>query len=92
VDYVSDIVIEGFSGAITASTRYLLAQLDASALAKSEAGPLIEVDLELATPHMVWKPELGGTEKGSVQALVQGWLVAFLEVRARSLCAKRVRV
>jgi hypothetical protein len=41
------------------------------------------VDLELATPHMVWKPELGGPGKGSVQALVQRWLVAFLEVCAR---------
>jgi hypothetical protein len=34
VDYVSDIVIEGFGSAITASTHYLLQQLDAEALAR----------------------------------------------------------
>jgi dynein heavy chain len=48
---------------------------------RSEAGPLLEVELELVTPDMVWKPELGGSEKGSVQALVQRWLTSFLEVR-----------
>lgn len=47
---------------------------------RSEAGPLLEVDLELVTPNMVWKPELDGSEKGSVQALVERWLTSFLEV------------
>jgi hypothetical protein len=30
---------------------------------------------------MVWKPELAGSQKGSLQALVQRWLMSFLEVR-----------
>lgn len=47
---------------------------------RSEAGPLLEVELELVTPDMVWKPELGGSAKGSVQALVERWLTSFLEV------------
>lgn len=34
VDYVSDVVIQGFSTAITSSTKYLLQQLDPEALAK----------------------------------------------------------
>lgn len=34
VDYVSDIVIQGFSNAITTSTRYLLQQLDPEMLAR----------------------------------------------------------
>jgi hypothetical protein len=38
------------------------------------------VDLELVTPNMVWKPKLNGSEKGSVQALVERWLTSFLEV------------
>lgn len=38
------------------------------------------MDLELVTPHMVWKPELCGSQKGSVQALVERCLMAFLEV------------
>lgn len=49
---------------------------------RTNAGPLLEVQLELATPDMVWKPELAGSEKGSLQALVQRWLMSFLEVRA----------
>ncbi|KAF6251999.1 flagellar outer dynein arm heavy chain beta [Scenedesmus sp. NREL 46B-D3] len=80
VDYVSDIVIEGFGSAITASTRYLLQQLDPEALARSGAAPLLEVELELVTPAMVWKPELAGSQKGSLQALLQRWLMSFLEV------------
>lgn len=34
MDYVSDIVIQGFSNAITTSTRYLLQQLDPEVLAR----------------------------------------------------------
>lgn len=34
VDYVSDIVIQGFSNAITTTTSYLLQQLDADCLAR----------------------------------------------------------
>jgi hypothetical protein len=34
VDYVSSIVIQGFSAAITASTRYLLQQLDPELLTR----------------------------------------------------------
>lgn len=47
---------------------------------RSDAGPLLEVELELVTPDMVWKPELGGSEKGTVQGLVERWLTSFLEV------------
>lgn len=49
-------------------------------LCRSDAGPLLEVELELVTPDMVWKPELGGSEKGTVQGLVERWLTSFLEV------------
>lgn len=50
-------------------------------LCRNSMGPLIEVELELATPDMIWKPELAGSVKGSLQALVQNWLMSFLEVR-----------
>jgi hypothetical protein len=48
---------------------------------RNGAAPLLEVELELLTPDMVWKPELAGSQKGSLQALVQRWLMSFLEVR-----------
>lgn len=51
---------------------------------RSGAAPLLEVELELLTPDMVWKPELAGSQKGSLQALVQRWLMSFLEVRVMS--------
>lgn len=49
-------------------------------LCRSDAGPLLEVELELVTPDMVWEPDLGGSEKGTVQGLVERWLTSFLEV------------
>ena len=54
---------------------------------RNGAAPLLEVELELLTPDMVWKPELAGSQKGSLQALVQRWLMSFLEVRFRCYSA-----
>lgn len=54
---------------------------------RSAAGQLLEVELELATPDMVWKPELTGSTKGSLQALVHSWLMSFLEVCCLQLAA-----
>jgi hypothetical protein len=56
-------------------------------LCRSNTGPLLEVELELGGTDIAWKPELAGNCKGSLQALVQRWLVAFLEVSClRTAC------
>lgn len=56
-------------------------------LCRSNTGPLLEVELELGGTDIAWKPELAGSCKGSLQALVQRWLVAFLEVSClRTAC------
>ena len=50
-------------------------------LSKSDSAPLLEVQLELLAPDIVWKPELGegGTSKG-VRDMIRKWLMSFLEV------------
>lgn len=61
--------------------------------AQAEAAPLLEVQLELAAPDVVWKPELGGDvgvgSNGSggagVRDMVQSWLLAFMEVRLQQV-------
>lgn len=70
VDYFSNIVIDGFSAAITHTIRYLLNQIDAEVLAKNEnTAPLLEIQLELVAPEIVWKPELGESADGKVRGL-----------------------
>ncbi len=81
VDWFSEIVIDGFAAAIIASVRYLLAQIDPAQLARPDAVPLLEVQLELAAPDVVWKPELGeGPESSGMRDMVKRWLMSFLEV------------
>lgn len=76
-----------FSGSADAKLDvFLIAQHQPSVNCRSAAGPLLEVALELATPDMVWKPELTGSAKGSLQALVHTWLMSFLEVCVMSVC------
>jgi dynein heavy chain len=81
VDYVSNIVIDGFANAIIASTRYLLSQIDPEQLAASEGQPLLEIQLELAGPDIVWRPDLfDGAGGVGVRDMVQRWLQSFVEV------------
>jgi dynein heavy chain len=81
VDWFSEIVIDGFAAAIITSVRYLLAQIDPAQLARPDAVPLLEVQLELAAPDVVWKPELGeGPDGSGVRDMVKKWLMSFLEV------------
>ncbi|MEW5311809.1 MAG: hypothetical protein WDW38_003494 [Sanguina aurantia] len=83
VDYFSNIVIDGFSAAITATVRYLLNQIDPEVLAKSDAVPLLEIQLELVAPDIVWKPELGeGGSAMGVRDMIRKWLMSFLEIGA----------
>ncbi|KAI8473051.1 MAG: flagellar outer dynein arm heavy chain beta [Monoraphidium minutum] len=82
VDYMSGIVVDGFGAAITASAAYLLAQMDPDLIAKSQCGPLLEIQLELVAPDVVWSPELrssSGSHPG-VGDLVTRWLSGFMEV------------
>lgn len=50
-------------------------------LAKNDAAPLLEVQLELVAPDIVWKPELGESPDGKgVMDMVKRWLMSFCEI------------
>ena len=51
-EYVNEIVIDGLSNAICASTKYLTDQIDPAVILHNETPPLLEVKLELGTA--VW--------------------------------------
>ncbi|GBF97683.1 flagellar outer dynein arm heavy chain beta [Raphidocelis subcapitata] len=83
VEYASGVVVDGFAAAITASAGYLLSQMDPDAIAKSGCGPLLEIQLELVAPEVVWSPELGSSGVASspgARDLVTRWLAGFLGV------------
>lgn len=81
VDYVSDLAIDGFAAAIVASVHFLIAQLDCEQIVKNDTGPLLEIQLELVAPDIIWKPELSeGPNRVGVRDMVQHWLMSFLEV------------
>ncbi len=59
----------------------LCPQIDPEALAKSESSPLLEIQVELVAPDIVWKPELGeGGVKPGVRDMIKRWLQSFLEI------------
>ena len=79
VEYVSEIVTNGMSKAILVSIDFLKSQIDPEVMAKNEIAPLIEIELELLVPDIVWKPDLGQL-KGGVQSTFDSWIKGFLEV------------
>jgi dynein heavy chain len=81
VDYVSNIVVDGFANAIVCTLRHLLASIDPAQLAAVEGPPLLEIQLELVAPDIIWRPELTeGTGDVGVRDMVQRWLKSFMEV------------
>lgn len=77
MNYISDIVIAGFANSIVASLKYLKSQIDPASIAKLELRPLIKTELELMTPEIVSKPELGDA---GVRGMVSKWLNSFVEI------------
>ena len=76
VNYISDIVVSGFSTTIVESLTYIKSQIDPESIAKAELRPLIKVELELATPEIVSKPELG---ENGIRGMVAEWLNRFVD-------------
>ncbi|XP_030063865.1 dynein axonemal heavy chain 9 [Microcaecilia unicolor] len=60
VDYVDEMVLDGFFNAIECSLKYLLDNTDS----KAGLAPLFEVQLDLAIPDMIFRPslELGASD------------------------------
>jgi dynein heavy chain len=83
VDYVSDIVIKGFADTIITTIDHVYQQLSAEAIAKNEAAPLLEIQLELVAPDIIWKPELGCAGGDGVRDMFNSWLKNFLDIGSK---------
>ena len=71
-------VLNGIRNAVLSYIDVLGAHLPLDA---RESVPLIEIQLELIAPELVWQPELNNTTSGlSVHAVVSGWLESFMKI------------
>ncbi|KAL0038617.1 hypothetical protein WJX79_000048 [Trebouxia sp. C0005] len=80
VDYIGDIVIDGLVECIIASVHRLTSQVDPENMAKHEIAPLLEIQLELIVPDIVWIPELGSGGAPGVRDMFSKWFKSFLEI------------
>jgi len=58
----------------------LLVQVDPENMAKHEIAPLLEIQLELIVPDIVWIPELGSGGAPGVRDMFSKWFKSFLEI------------
>lgn len=81
VEYVNEIVIDGFSDSILASLRYLRNQVDPVVIAKHETAPLLEISLELQAKTIAWVPEVGVSADGDgVRDQFNSWVCSFVSI------------
>lgn len=55
-------------------------QVDPENMAKHEIAPLLEIQLELVVPEIVWIPELGSGSGPGVRDMFNMWFKSFLEI------------
>lgn len=92
VEYVNDVVIDGLARAVAESLRALCELVDVVEIARGETLPLLEVQLELAAPDVVFSPELGEAGgPGSIANRVQGWIKSFFKPCSVRRCARARR-
>jgi len=63
-----------------AGKHALLVQVDPENMAKHEVAPLLEIQLELIVPDIVWIPELGSGGAPGVRDMFSKWFKSFLEI------------
>eukprot|EP00891_Asterochloris_glomerata_P002883 jgi/Astpho2/2883/Aster-01037 len=81
VDYIGDILMDGLSQCIIASVQRLYSQIEPESMAKHEVAPLLEVQLELVVPDIVWLPELSSDASArGVRDMLNTWLKSFLDI------------
>ncbi|CEL96675.1 unnamed protein product [Vitrella brassicaformis CCMP3155] len=81
VDFVNNIVIEGFVSAISVSMQYLCDILDPAVIAKSEMQPLFDVKIELTDNKIVFEPPFDHTERGNgMRDIVSSWVRDFFAI------------
>ncbi|KAL4450636.1 hypothetical protein ABPG77_000992 [Micractinium sp. CCAP 211/92] len=81
VAYVSEIVVDGLAKSIIASLNHLHTQISAEFIARNDQAPLLEVQLELAGPDIVWSPELGdAASEAGVHGMLLSWVKSYFEI------------
>ena len=81
IDYVNEVVIAGLADAAFASCNYLLQQVDPVYLAANDINPLLEIQMKLSPPDVVFSPPLGRNDKRQgVGDLVLGWVAMFCNI------------
>lgn len=58
VEYVNELVVDGLARLVGESLTFLSQQIDADAVLKAELAPLLEVQIELAPPEVLFSPRL----------------------------------
>jgi len=88
VEYINNIVIDGFALTVCASLKFLRNQVDPVFIKRGDIQPLVEVHLELIPPEVVFDPCLdGSTGRNSLRDLVHGFVRDFYSV---GKCMKRL--
>ncbi|CAE8597984.1 unnamed protein product [Polarella glacialis] len=78
VDFVNNIIIEGFVSSIAVSLQQLCEILDPLIIAKHEMLPLFDVKIELLETKIVFDPPfLGKPHEVSLRTTIDGWLKDF---------------
>jgi dynein heavy chain len=79
VDFVNNIVIEGFVSSIAVSLQYLCEILDPLIIAKHEMLPFFDVKIELSGSEIIFDPPFTSSTSGvvSLRQTIDGWLKDF---------------
>ena len=77
VDFVNNIIIEGFVSAVAVSLQYLCKVLDLLIIARHEMQPLLDIKIELTGKEIVFEPPFSA-EVSDLALRYGGWLAEGL--------------
>ena len=89
VEFVNDAVVDGLATLVASSLRFLTEQIDADHVARMEMVPMLEIQIELAAPEVVFTPRLAddgkavaadGGEVKPIGRFVASWIHDFFSV------------
>ena len=84
VEFINDIVIDGLARTVAFSLETLNSQIDPAQMAKEEAAPFLEVQLELESGTVAYRPALSDSSATgatpSIHSLVDEWIKGFFHV------------
>ena len=84
VEFINDLVVDGLARTVANSLKELHDQIDPASLDNAEGVPLLEIQLELVAPDLVYQPQLCDAEATSmtksVRSRVEEWCKGFFHV------------